>query len=53
MKRFIIRDRFLWNTICDVLHGAEQEAIEEIYKVLHEKGMWTIAEIEQMYEERK
>lgn len=46
-----IEDRFMWNTIEQVIPHATQEIKEEIYKKLFGKT-WTIAEIERLYAER-
>ena len=48
-----IEDRFLWNTIGNVLPEATQKVKEEIYTILHRKKTWRIDEIEKMYAERK
>ena len=47
-----IVDRFLWNTIGEVIPEATEEIKKEIYDILHERGRWRIDTIEAMYAER-
>ena len=47
-----IEDRFMWNTIEQVIPQATQKEKEEIYSKLFGK-VWRIDDIERLYEEMK